>query len=54
VLSRGISGISKPTASGHRSVIVNLPGSTGGARDGVQYLTPILPHLIDQLRGGDH
>ncbi|HNG57799.1 MAG TPA: molybdopterin-binding protein, partial [Solirubrobacterales bacterium] len=54
VLSRGISGISQATASGHRSVIVNLPGSTGGARDGVQYLTPILPHLIDQLRGGDH
>ncbi len=54
VLSRGLAGISRPSGSGHRSVIVNLPGSTGGARDGVEYLAPILPHLIDQLRGGDH
>lgn len=54
VLSRGLAGVSRPSASGHRSVIVNLPGSTGGARDGVEYLGPIMPHLIDQLRGGDH
>lgn len=54
VISRGLAGISRPASSGHRSVIVNLPGSTGGARDGVEYLAPILPHLIDQLRGGDH
>lgn len=54
VLSRGLAGISRPASSGHRSVIVNLPGSTGGARDGVEFLMPILPHLIDQLRGGDH
>lgn len=54
VLSRGLAGISRPDGDGHRSVIVNLPGSTGGARDGVAYLAPVLPHLIDQLRGGDH
>lgn len=53
-LSRGLAGVSRPSAAGHRSVIVNLPGSTGGARDGVEYLAPILPHLIDQLHGGDH
>lgn len=53
-LSRGLAGISVPSVSGHRSVIVNLPGSTGGTRDGVEYLAPIIPHLIDQLRGGDH
>ncbi len=54
VLSRGLAGISRPSSRGHRSVIVNLPGSTGGTRDGVEYLAPLLPHLIDQLRGGDH
>ena len=53
-LSRGLAGVSRPSESGHRSVIVNLPGSTGGARDGVEYLAPIVPRLIDQLRGGDH
>lgn len=54
VISRGVAGISWPSDSGHRAVIVNLPGSSGGARDGVEYLSPIVPHLIDQLRGGDH
>lgn len=54
LLSRGLAGISRPSASGHRAVIVNLPGSSGGARDGVELLAPILPHLIDQIRGGDH
>jgi molybdenum cofactor synthesis domain-containing protein len=53
-ISRGRAGISRPSATGHRSIIVNLPGSTGGARDGVEYLAPLLPHLVDQLRGGDH
>ncbi|MCB0862069.1 MAG: MogA/MoaB family molybdenum cofactor biosynthesis protein [Solirubrobacterales bacterium] len=53
-LSRGLAGVSRAASNGHRSVIVNLPGSTGGARDGAAYLAPLLPHLIDQLRGGDH
>lgn len=54
VLSRGLAGVSKTSPAGQRSIVVNLPGSTGGAREGVEYLAPILPHLIDQLRGGDH
>jgi len=54
VLSRGVAGISRASRDGSRTVVVNLPGSTGGVRDGVEYLVPILPHLIDQLRGGDH
>jgi molybdenum cofactor synthesis domain-containing protein len=48
VLSRGLAGV-----AGH-TLIVNLPGSTGGARDGLAVLGPILSHAIDQLHGGDH
>ncbi|MEV1286735.1 MogA/MoaB family molybdenum cofactor biosynthesis protein [Micromonospora sp. NPDC049679] len=48
VLSRGLSGVAG------RSLVVNLPGSTGGARDGLAVLGPILAHTVDQLRGGDH
>lgn len=48
VLSRGIAGVAG------RTLIVNLPGSTGGARDGLRVLGGILDHALDQLRGGDH
>jgi molybdenum cofactor synthesis domain-containing protein len=49
ILSRAIAGI----AGG--SVIVNLPGSTGGVRDGVAVLAPVIGHAIAQVRGGgDH
>jgi molybdenum cofactor synthesis domain-containing protein len=47
-LSRGLAGV-----AGH-TLIVNLPGSTGGARDGLAVLGPIVKHAVDQLRGGDH
>jgi molybdenum cofactor synthesis domain-containing protein len=48
VLSRGLAG----TAA--RTLIVNLPGSTGGVRDALAVLGPLLPHIVSQLRGGDH
>ena len=49
VLSRGLVGIIGAT------LVVNLPGSTGGVRDGVAVLAPVLEHALAQLRGGgDH
>ncbi|KAB8186988.1 MogA/MoaB family molybdenum cofactor biosynthesis protein [Nonomuraea phyllanthi] len=48
VLSRGLAGQAGDT------LIVNLPGSSGGVRDGVAVLAPILRHAVDQIRGGDH
>jgi molybdopterin biosynthesis enzyme MoaB len=35
-------------------LVVNLPGSTGGVRDGLGVLDAVLHHAVDQLRGGDH
>ncbi|MFI1182721.1 molybdenum cofactor biosynthesis protein B [Streptomyces sp. NPDC020799] len=47
-LSRGLAGVAG------RTLIVNLPGSTGGVRDGLAVLQRILLHAVDQLHGGDH
>ena len=48
VLSRGLAGLAGT------SLIVNLPGSRGGAADGMDVLKPLLRHAIGQVRGGDH
>lgn len=48
ILSRAVAG-----TIGH-SFVCNLPGSVGGVRDGVAVLTPVIGHLVAQLRGGDH
>jgi molybdenum cofactor synthesis domain-containing protein len=48
VLSRGIAGVAG------RTLIINLPGSTGGARDGLVVIGGILDHALEQIHGGDH
>jgi molybdenum cofactor synthesis domain-containing protein len=48
VLSRGLAG------RAGRTLVVNLPGSTGGVRDGMAVLAPVLSHAVDQIAGGDH
>jgi molybdenum cofactor biosynthesis protein B len=49
ILSRAVAGIAAST------LIVNLPGSVGGVRDGVAVLDPVVGHAVAQLRGGgDH
>jgi molybdenum cofactor synthesis domain-containing protein len=47
-LSRGLAGVANTT------LIVNLPGSTGGVRDGMAVLASLIEHAVDQIRGGDH
>lgn len=48
VLSRGTAGVAATT------LVINLPGSTGGVKDGLSVLDGVLDHALDQIRGGDH
>ncbi|WP_025736597.1 MogA/MoaB family molybdenum cofactor biosynthesis protein [Mycobacterium genavense] len=48
VLSRGVCGVAG------RTLIVNLPGSPGGVRDGLGVLADVLDHALDQIAGKDH
>jgi molybdenum cofactor synthesis domain-containing protein len=47
-LSRGLAGVVGDT------LVVNLPGSRGGVKDGLAVLAPMLVHAVDQIAGGDH
>ena len=48
VLSRGVAGLIGD------ALVVTLPGSPGGVRDGLAVLQPLVGHLLDQVAGGDH
>ena len=47
VLSRGVAGIRRKT------LIINLPGNPKAVREGMETLTPLLPHAVQMLRGVD-
>jgi len=47
-LSRGVAGLAGST------LVVNLPGSTGGVRDGLAVLAGLLVHAVEQVAGSDH
>ena len=51
-ISRGIAGIA--TAGANRAFVMNAPGSTGGVRDAIAAVGPLLAHIVDQLDDGDH
>ncbi|WP_148613822.1 MogA/MoaB family molybdenum cofactor biosynthesis protein [Nocardioides rubriscoriae] len=48
VLSRGLAGVVGDC------LVVNLPGSRGGVKDGLAVLRPILVHAVEQVVGSDH
>jgi molybdenum cofactor synthesis domain-containing protein len=48
VLSRGLAGVVGA------ALVVNLPGSRGGVKDGLEVLRPILVHAVEQVVGSDH
>lgn len=48
MLSRGLAGVVGSC------LVVNLPGSRGGVRDGLAVLGPVLVHAAEQVVGSDH
>jgi molybdenum cofactor synthesis domain-containing protein len=48
VLSRGVAGVAASC------LVVNLPGSRGGVKDGLAVLEPWLVHAVEQIVGSDH
>ena len=53
--STPLSALSRSTAGQlGKALVVALPGSAGGVRDGLAVLAELLTHAVHVLRGGDH
>lgn len=52
MLTRGTAGI--VTRDGNRAVVINAPGSKGGAKDTITTVAPVLDHIVGQLDGATH
>jgi molybdenum cofactor synthesis domain-containing protein len=48
MLSRGLAGIAGDC------LVINLPGSRGGVKDGLEVLEPVVRHAVEQAVGSDH
>ena len=53
-ISRGLVGIVDAGPDGSGALVVNLPGSPKGVRQGLDVLLPLVGHVLDQICGGDH
>lgn len=53
-LSRGIVGVVDSSRTTRGAFIANLPGNPQAALEGLAVLLPLIPHVLDQLVGGDH
>lgn len=47
-LSRGLAGVCG------EALVINLPGSRGGVKDGLAVVVPLLVHAVEQIVGSDH
>jgi len=54
VLTRGIVGVVDAAPGRPGALVVNLPGNPSGALEGLEVVLQLVPHLLDQLDGGDH
>lgn len=53
-LTRGLVGVTAGSDTHPAALVVNLPGSPKAAREGIDVLLGLVPHILDQLDGGDH
>ncbi|HET7724233.1 MAG TPA: MogA/MoaB family molybdenum cofactor biosynthesis protein, partial [Propionibacteriaceae bacterium] len=53
-LTRGVVGVTAAAPGRAAALVVNLPGSPSAAREGMDVVLPLIPHILDQLDGGDH